>query len=87
MLFLDSHMLSDNICELEEGVMPSVLRNASQSSTRLDKFLFLLISFRGVSGLARIHRGHNRDFRLPASVAGRFVKLAPNLCQGMSSML
>lgn len=38
MLFLDSHMLSDNICDFEGGVMYSVLRNASQSNTRLDKF-------------------------------------------------
>lgn len=75
-------MLSDNICELEEGVTLSVLRNASKSNTGLDKFLFLFISFRSVSGLARIHRGRNQDFRLPANVAGRFLKLAPSFCQG-----
>lgn len=33
-------MLSENICELEEGVMLSVLRNASKSNTRLDKFSY-----------------------------------------------
>lgn len=33
-------MLSENICEVEEGVMLSVLRNASKSNTRLDKFSY-----------------------------------------------
>lgn len=65
-------MLSDNICDFEVGVMYSALRNASKSNTELDKFLFLLISFRSVGGLVRINGGRNRDFCSPANVTGRF---------------
>lgn len=55
MLFLDTD--SYFLRTYEEGAMYSALRNTSKPNTRLDKFLFLLISFCSVSGLVHVDRG------------------------------
>lgn len=66
--------------------MLSTLCNTSKSNTRLDKFLFLFILFRSVSGLAHFAGGRHQDFCSAASVACRYFEVGAKLLSGKEKL-